>query len=112
MTDRIMDPKPEPTEQPEEEIDFDAKFRELDAEIAQKTEEKAALNNEIKEVRVQFRGAPFAESPAIELRVGDTVIAYIRGKDAALIAASLERLGDDGNTVVTWGYLPLPDSTA
>lgn len=112
MADRIMDPHSSKPEPPEGEIDYDAEFRKLDAKAAQKTEEKAAVDSQITEVRVQFRGASFAENAAIELTIGDTVVAYIQAKDAALIAASAERLGTDGNTVVMWGYLPPSKPTA
>lgn len=102
MTDKTKD-QPDP---PEPQIDYAEEFAKLDARIAAGEETKTAVNKEIKEVRVQLRGAMFGENPAIELRVGDTVVAYIQGKDAALVAASAERLGTDGNTVVMWGYLP------
>lgn len=119
MTDRIMDPhspKPEPSEGGIDDAEFakldvEAEFAKLDVKVAEKQEEKAEFNNKITEVRVQFRGETFGDNPAIELRVGDTVVAFMMAKDAALLAASIERLGVDGNTVVMWGYLP-PETPA
>jgi hypothetical protein len=86
---------------------YAAEFAKLDEKIAT-TPVQATPDNSIKEVRVQFRGATFADNQAVELRIGDKVIAYIAGADLDLLSASLPRLGENGNTVVTWGYLP-PD---
>lgn len=108
MSDKTKD-QPDPSEP---QIDYEQEFLKLDAKLATGETPQTTGDSEIKEVRVQLRGAVFAENPAIELRVGDQIIAYIQGKDAALIAASAERLGTEGNTVVMWGYLPPEEETA
>src|ERR1700756_1877029 len=97
--------KRSPQPEPEEEIDYDAEFAKLDAKVAQPVEQQSPPEG-ITEVRVQFRGEMFGDNPAVQLVIGDQVVAYIDAKDMDLLGSSIPRLGAGGNTVVVWGYVP------
>jgi hypothetical protein len=95
-----------PSPDPEPEIDYAAAFAELDAkEAAKQSSGEKKPPDQLEEIRVQFRGAHLGDMGVLELRVGDTVV-FIESGNLAFIASALPNLGVDGNTLVTWGYLP------
>jgi len=106
-------PTPDPAED-EPDIDYEAEFKKLDQQIATTPTQAApggAPDGMGKEVRVQFRGVSVEGNPYLQLRVEGRDDILIEGKNLIFIANALPSLGAEGNTAVTWGYLPPPEPT-